>query len=207
MTKTVVQKKGRPPRAGVRRYTDGSILRADRRPAEDAEDIKATVLEARLRQEGDEWLSLRGSPKAMREARRRMDDPLRGYALGRLLIKGRKDPASGVTKIQHDAGEYFIRLYRARAKISGWPSPNLRAIDYGAVSGGLSTHPEESPGWVADVKRRWEALNQRIYDMNSGDVYAVLKRVLIEDRDCEDLQQVGALRMGLNAIDRMMQGR
>lgn len=205
--KTVAEKRGRAPRAGVRRYPGGQIRHADRRPAEDAEDVKATVLEARLRHEGDEWLSLRGSPKAMREARRRMDDPLRGYALGRLLIKGRKDAAKGVTKTQHDAGEYFIRLYRARGKISGWPSPNLKAIDYGAVSGGLSTHAEDSPGWVADVKRRWEVMLQPIYDLNIPDVYAVLKRVLIEDRDCDNLQQVGSLRMGLNAIDRIIQGR
>lgn len=136
-----------------------------------------------------------------------MDDPLRGYALGRLLIKGRKSAAAGITKAQHDAGEHFVRLYRARGRIGGWPSPNLKAIDYGAVTGGLSTHPEDSPGWVADVKRRWETMLQSIYDLNMPDVYEVLRRVLIEDRDCENLQQVGSLRMGLNAIDRITQGR
>lgn len=149
----------------------------------------------------DAWLAARGSSRAMREARKRMDEPLRGYALGRLLIKGRKDIALGVTKDQHDAGEYFIWLYQARGRLSGWPSPNIRAIDYGAIKGGLSHHPEDSPEWIADIKRRWEDVNRAIFDLKMGSVYEVMKRVLIEDQDIP-LEDVGVLRMGLNAVNR-----
>jgi hypothetical protein len=204
MTRTVANRGGQKPRAGVRRYPGGQVHHADRVPLESEEDVKATVLEARLRRElgVEAWMAARGTPKGLREARRPMDEPLMGSALGRLLLVGRKNAGDGISQAQHEAGDYFVRLYRARGKLSGWPSPNVRAIDYGATVGGLSVHPEDSPEWIADIKRRWETMNRAVFDVGAGEVYEILKRVLIEDRGAETMDELGALRLGLNAINR-----
>jgi hypothetical protein len=132
-----------------------------------------------------------------------MDDALLSdkNPLGRLLLVGRRDAGAGITQTQYDAGDYFIRLYEKRARIGNWPKPNVSAIDYGAVRG-LSIHPENSPEWERDIKQQFERVCQFIYDLNNGDVYELMKRVLIEGFPPESMEDLGALRVGLNAVNR-----
>jgi len=193
----------------VRRYPGGQIVHADRRPAETEEEAKATALEARIRRElgVDAWLAARGSPAALETARKRMDDALLGSALGRLLLVGRQDAAAGITARQHGAGHYFLWLYGANARIRGWPSPNPRTLPPDQIAG-FSTHPEDSPQWLADIRGRWTELYGAIVEADRGEgrVFEILKRVLIEDRGCETRAEIGALRTGLNAIDRVRGG-
>lgn len=198
------RKGGRAPRAGVERYPSGQIKHSHRQPRESEEDVKATGLDARLRKDVKAWLALRNKPEALKTARKSVDNPLLGYALGRLLVVGRKDPADGINQAQHDAGEHFIRLYRARAKIGGWPSPNVRSIGADMVAGGLSTHPEDSDEWVADIRRRWEQMYSLIMEADGqrGEVFEALKRLLIEDLGPQSVREIGAIRVGLNAVNR-----
>lgn len=188
----------------MERYPSGQIKHSQRQPRESEEDVKATGLDARLRKDVKAWLALRNKPEALKTARKSVDNPLLGYALGRLLVVGRKDPADGINQAQHDAGEHFIRLYRARAKIGGWPSPNVRSIGADMVAGGLSTHPEDSDEWVADIRRRWEQMYSLIMEADGqrGEVFEALKRLLIEDLGPQSVREIGAIRVGLNAINR-----
>lgn len=200
------RKGGRAPRAGVERYPSGQIKHSQRQPRESEEEATATALDARVRQVlgVEHWIKARGAQQALTAARKKVDNPLLGYALGRLLVVGRKDPADGINQAQHDAGEHFIRLYRARAKIGGWPSPNVRSIGADMVAGGLSTHPEDSDEWVADIRRRWEQMYGLIMeaDGQKGEVFEALKRLLIEDLGPQSVREIGAIRVGLNAINR-----
>lgn len=201
-----LRKGGRAPKAGVRRYPSGQIVHADRRPRESEEEATATVLDARVRQVlgVDHWLAARGARNALQDARKKVDDPLLGYALGRLLLVGRKDAAGGINQAQHDAGTYFIWLYKANAKVRCWPSPNTRSIGADMVGGGFSTHPEDSDEWVADIKRKWSDMYGLIIEADGrrGEVFEILKRVLIEDLGPQSQKEIGALRVGLNAINR-----
>ncbi|WP_040639332.1 hypothetical protein [Microvirga lotononidis] len=137
----------------------------------------------------------------LEEARKRVSNPLLGYALGRLLFQKEID------QNQYDAGMYFAWLWKAHAKVRGLPSPNVRAIDYGAITGGYSTHPEDSEGWVMDVRRRWEDAQSALYHANgdqgrtTGPLRAILLRVLVEDIGPQDKYEMGNLRVGLNAIN------
>lgn len=205
MKTVAINQGGRRPKAGVRRYPGGQILHADRAPLESEEDVKATVLEARMRRELgiDAWLAARGSPRAMREARQRMDDQFRGYELGKLYLRGKRDAAAGVTKDQHDAGGYFLFLYGIECRRNGTPSPNTAAISYGEARG-LSTAPADSEAWIADMRARWLKVYAAIFETqrDCGPIYEALKRVLVEDLPPRNLEEVGALRMGLNAVNR-----
>lgn len=199
MTLVAINRGGRKPKVGVRRYeSNNRIVRADKRPMESEEDAMATALEARLRRDlgVEAWLAARGSPKAMREARERMNNQLRGYSLGRLLL------SKQITQEQHDAGNYFMWIYTANARFRGWPSPNPRSISADMVGGGFSTHPEDSPEWIADMRRLWEEMFTRIYDLGVTEVFEAVKRTVMEDMDPSDQGQLGFLRVGLNAINR-----
>ena len=194
-------KTGPKRKLGVDRYKhDGSIVRSQRK-SEDG-PANATALEARMRQilGVDAWKAARSTKEALQAACNDMDDPLLGSALGRLLLMGRRDTGEGITKTQYGAGGYFGWLYRANAKVRGWPSPNAKALDYGAAAPGFSTHDEDSDEYVTDVKRKWSDLYGTVMeaDGRQGKVFEALKRVLLEDLDAD----VGELRMGLNAINR-----
>lgn len=191
---------GRPRKAGVPRNAKGAIAYGHRSDTERPEAVRATAEEARIRQllGVETWLSERRDEKALLAARRRVSNPLLGYALGRFLY------AKEIDKDQHDAGAYFLWLYRSNAKVRGWPSPNVRAIDYGAISGGFSTLEEGSDEWVADVKKKWERAYRLILEAQKdfGPVFEILKRTLIEDIGPRNMEELGNLRIGLNAINR-----
>lgn len=163
----------------------------------------ATAEEARIRQllGVHVWLETRRNEKTLRAARKRVSDPLLGSALGRILYSNEIDQK------QHAAGGYFVWLWRANARVRGWPSPNVRAIDYGSNVGGFSVHAEGSDEWVTDVKRKWGDAYRAIYDANgdhgrsTGDIFEILKRTLVEDIGPRNMIELGNLRIGLNAIN------
>jgi hypothetical protein len=168
------------------------------------EQIKATAEEARIRHllGVDSWKEARRDEADLRKARKRVSDPLLGCALGRVFY------TKQISRDQHEAGAYFALVWTNWARVTGTPSPNLKAIDYSAVSGGLSTHPEESEGWRRDVLRRWQEVQSALFNANgdmgrtSGDIYAILKRTLLEDIGPLNADELGNLRVGLNAINK-----
>jgi hypothetical protein len=191
---------GRPRKQGVPRDAKGRIAYGHRSVTENPEKVKQTAEEARIRQllGVDVWQAAKRDERALAEARKRVSNPHLGYALGRFLY------ANEIDQKQHDAGMYFAWLWRANAKVRGWPSPNVRAIDYGATLAGLSTHPEGSDEWVRDIRRKWEDAYRFILDAQKdfGPVFEILKRTLVEDIGPRNMDELGNLRIGLNAIDR-----
>lgn len=133
----------------------------------------------------------------MKAARKRVSDPLLGYALGRFLY------AREIDQKQHDAGLYFVWLWKSNARVRGWPSPNVRAIDYGSNIGGFSVHAEGSDDWVMDIRRKWQDAYRGIMDAQKdfGPIFEILKRTIVEDIGPKDMQELGNLRIGLNAIN------
>lgn len=137
----------------------------------------------------------------MTAARKRISNPLQHYPLGRFLY------AQEIDQKQYDAGMYFAWLWKTMAKIRGQPSPNIRALDYGAGAPGLSVHPEGSAEWNTDIRRKWQNALRGIYDANAdhgrttGPIYELLKRTLLEDIGPRNAQELGSLRIGLNAIN------
>jgi hypothetical protein len=165
---------------------------------ETVDEARSTVLEARLRQFWgvDRWLRDRHNKSAVEEAKRQMSNPLFGYALGRLLYSREVDQK------QHDAGEWFIAIYRANARFRGWPDPNPKSIGGEMVSRGISCHPDDSPEWQRDMRRRFEDAYREIMDAakdHGEKVYEDLRRVLIEDLPPSD---PGLVRVGLNAVNK-----
>lgn len=197
-------KRGPKRRAGVERYPSGQIKHSHRR-GESEEEATATALEARVRRLWgvEAWLRLRetgGLPAAKQAA----SNPLLGSALGVLFHVGKKHEDIGISAKQYSAGAYFGWLYRANAKVRGWPSPNVRAIDYGAVTGGLSVHPEDSDEYIIDIRRKWSDMYRSIIDADrqAGAVFEILKRVLLENLGPDNIEEIGHLRIGLNAIEK-----
>jgi hypothetical protein len=231
MKSVAIKRGGQKPRAGVRRYKDGSIVRSERLPRETEDDTKATALEARLRRElgVEAWLAARGTPKALREARRAMDEPLLSdkNPLGWLLLVGRRDAAAGITQDQYDAGQFFRRLHRLNAVITNPQREHPVAIGADLVGNATEVkpadevshyedneldpdravdhrHEQEIRERIAKVKSRWLTLYGFIMeaDAQRGEVFSILRKVLIECSPPESMAELGALRTGLNAVNR-----
>ncbi|MEZ0171040.1 hypothetical protein [Microvirga sp. TS319] len=199
MTLFCGRKAGRPRKQGVPRNVKGAIAYGHRSATEDSDAVRRTAEEARIRQLWgvDVWLKERRSEKTLAEARKRAGDPLLGYALGRFLY------AREIDQKQHDAGMYFAWLWKANAKIRGWPSPNVKALDYDASFPGLSTYPESSDAYVAEIRRKWGDTYRYILQAQQdfGPVFEILKRTLLEDVGPRNASELGNLRIGLNAIN------
>lgn len=136
----------------------------------------------------------------MAAARKRVSNPLLGHSLGRLLYGKEIDQA------QYDAGFWFAELYRDWSIIQGLPSPNMKALDYGAIPG-KSTAPDQGDEWVARRKARWQGVMAAIFAANgdngltTGPIFEILKRTLVEDIGPLNAYELGNLRVGLNAIN------
>jgi hypothetical protein len=63
---------------------------------------------------------------------------------------------------------------------------------------------EEILGNISKVKEIWRGLYATIIEVDNreGRVFSALTRIILEDRDLDDNEAVGALRVGLNAINR-----
>lgn len=190
-------------RTNVNRYPSGEIVKSEQ-IHDDPPNL--TVLTARVRRLwGVEAYEVLKTDKNALEARlKAVDDRLLGTSLGRLAHLGKTKPENGISPRQFGAGSYFGWLYRVNAKLRGWPSPNPRALDYGASSAGFSVNPEDSPEWIDEVKSRWGDMYREIIDADGrrGRVFEILKRVLLEDLDLGSVAELGDLRLGLNAICR-----
>lgn len=232
MKTVAISKGGKKPKAGVRRYPGGQIHHADRKPAETEEQTMATALEARMRRKLGvaAWYAARGTPKVLKEARNEMKDPLLSEEnpLGQLLLKGRSDPAMGITQAQYEAGQHFRRLHRLNALVTNPQREHPVAIGANLVGSGGTVNPADEVSYYEDneldldravdleherqirdrinkVKSKWRTLYGFIIeaDAQRGEVFSILRKVLIECRPPESQDEIGALRMGLNAVNRV----
>lgn len=191
--------RGRPRKLNVPRDSKGRIASGYDR--ERPEAVRATAEEARIRHllGVDAWVSASRNDN-MLEARKRVSNPLLGSALGRFLYTKQIDQS------QYDAGLWFAELYREVSVINGAPSPNMKALDYGAIPG-RSTAEDKSEAWVKRRKAQWMDVHRALYDANgdqgrtTGPIMEILKRTLVEDIGPLNAWELGNLRVGLNAIN------
>jgi hypothetical protein len=136
----------------------------------------------------------------MAAARKRVSNPLLGSALGRFHFAKELDGG------QYEAGLWFAELYRDISIINGVPSPNVKALDYGALPG-RTTAADKSDEWVARRKLQWMEVHRALYDANGDQgrtiapIMEILKRTLVEDIGPLNAWELGNLRVGLNAIN------
>jgi hypothetical protein len=194
--------RGRPRKQGVPRNENGAIAYGHRSDTENPDKVRAPAEEARVRQllGVDAWTKARRNEKSLEAARKKVSNPLLGSALGRFLY------ANEIDRDQFEAGFWFAELYRDFAIIRGLPSPNMKALDYGAVAG-RSTAPDKDEDWANGRKRKWERAMKAIYDANgdqgrtTGPIFEILKRTIVEDIGPHNAYELGNLRVGLNAIN------
>jgi hypothetical protein len=200
MTLFASKGRGRPRKQGVPRDPrTGRIASGHDRQSPEA--IKAVAEEARIRQllGVDVYIAEKRRGR-LEEARKRVSNPLLGSALGRFLH------GEEIDRDQYEAGLWFAEIYRDMAIVRGWPIPNLKALDYGALPG-RSTASDKSPEWVARRRKQWEGAMAAIYHANgdqgrsTGPIFEILKRVIVEDIGPSNAYELGNLRVGLNAIN------
>jgi hypothetical protein len=200
MTLFASKGRGRPRKLGVPRDPrTGRIASGHDRQRPEA--ITATAEEARIRQllGVEAWIKASRNDNTMLEARKRVSNPLLGSALGRFLFSKEIDQA------QYDAGIWFAEIYRDWSILRGLPSPNMKALDYGAIPG-RSTSAELEEDRVKGIRGKWEKAMKAIFNahgdngLTTGPVYEILKRVLVEDIGPQNAYELGNLRVGLNAI-------
>lgn len=167
-------KTGAKRREGVKRYQNGSIVRADR--GEHPDKIIATAL--------------------AQPHRRGNISPMAGYAFGRLFLGGMID------RRQFDAAEvYTRRAVRYMGQITGsLPRfPSIAANMVATFSGGSGAEPDDEQ--IAAIRSAYGEMQDALADagmMLEGN--AVLTRVCILDKDIMGEAAMGSFRCALNVI-------
>lgn len=195
--RTIFVPKGVPMRAGVERYSNGRIVNRDRRPVETPEEAMATVRAQphRTALAGIENASKRQFIAGVSA------EVLMGSSLGRLLWTGQ------LQDHHYEAGVKFAKnMARDRATI-GLPPCTTQAMTYGDAKGG-SYHADDAAAREASAR----ILAAKVVLLNCGEECRgdivrpgiVVRQVALEDRDNGELSEheIGALRMGLNALAR-----
>lgn len=134
-----------------------------------------------------------------------------GHVLGRLKMVG-PGTAGGISLDQFLAGEQYAQIVHSFSSIMGLPSPNPKSCNlHGA--GGASLTAEPTPETVERIKLRYarctEALNEAGFEMHQGNRVAKITNAVCMDRIefvqiHGDMQYIGSLRVGLNAISRAL---
>lgn len=176
---------GRPPKPGVPRYADGTIVRTHRKPPETQEQILATAMAQPHRKPFPDKRSA-----------------LAGHAAGRLFLSRQLDRA------QYDALERYTSLsIRYMTHITG-TVPRWPAV-WPATA--RSPQPDDMPGGKASVGIDVEALRREHADAqwairDAGDYQiaaGALLRVGVLDNEVLGDASMGALRTALNALVRL----
>jgi len=170
-------KAGAKRRDGVRRYQNGSIVRADR--GERPDKVVAVVL--------------------AQPHRRGERDHRAGFVYGRLLLGGMIDDR------QYQAAEIFTkRAVRYMGQVTGsLPRfPSIAANMVGTFSGGSGEPDDES---IASIRSQYGELQDALAE--AGMHYegnAILTRVCVLDQEIDGDAAMGAFRCALNVIANRM---
>ncbi len=120
-------------------------------------------------------------------------NPLRGYALGRLYLKGH------INQKHLDAGEKFERDYQRYYRLLRIPSPSPRAQDVTRLGGeGVQFDPDD----IRQAAAAFIALEGVLggADTAGRPVTTVTKRVCLQDEDIVYPHMIGFLKKGLDAL-------
>jgi hypothetical protein len=160
-------------RTGVKRYTNGRIVNAQR--GETPEQARATVL-AQPHRQG-------------------VVDPRAGYAHGRLRLGG------SLTQRQYEAAEAFTRRAVSYMQIVTGSLPRFPSLSAEMVSQGIACAPDITDERIASIRSDYAELQDALADggLHHGG-NQVLVRVCLMDRDPTTEEELGDLRCALNLI-------
>lgn len=172
-----MSKAGAKRREGVRRYKNGSILRADR--GERPDKIMAVVL--------------------AQPHRRGERDHRAGFAYGRMRLHGVIDQR------QYEAAEIFTRRAIRYMMHVGGGTPRFPSVSAQMVAAQSWSGTELDDEQIASIRSAYGEMQDALAD--AGMLYEaniLLTRVCVMDRDLTRDAEVGAFRCALNVIANRM---
>lgn len=182
-------RRGRPRAVGVERYPSGQIKHADRRSRAEREALAVAVAQPHRRGQA--------APA----------DPLHGYAIGRLLVRGLADPANGIDRHQHSVAERLAELLVRWHHATGHALPHLTSPAAELVSRGLSCASEPDEEWVMEVRRAYADAFEVVQRNTLGQGWQVLRQVVLHDEDVTCEAGLSLLKRSLNALDSIWRPR
>jgi hypothetical protein len=127
-------------------------------------------------------------------------DPLHGYALGRLRVAGMGFAGDGINEAQHDAGETYGKLRVEWCHAKGIAIPNLPSPGMQMVARGLSCSPEPDEEAIIKKLRAYGDARSAVIHYVGPRGAELLDRVVVQDYDPTSDNELGTLRMALNAL-------
>ena len=181
---------GKPRRNNVVRDTDADSKSRGERP----EDVVAVAMCYRTREVG---------PKDAL-------DPLAGFTLGKLLLRGRVDPSDpgSISQDQYEAGEAWAKLCRLHSQIHGYSlGPKSPSTDM--IGQGLSCIKEPDKETIIQIRRKWEDCYNSLMEAcrsHGLKVRNITFSVCVENIEIGALgtSDFGLLRIGLNAVGKSL---
>ena len=133
-------------------------------------------------------------------------DPLSGFTLGRLLLRGRQDASDpgGISQEQYESGEAWATLCRQHSQIHGYSlGPKSPSTDM--IGQGLSCIREPDEETIIKIRRKWEDCYNSLMEAcrsHGLKVRNITFAVCVENMDIGSLHvdDYGILRIGLNAV-------
>lgn len=192
---------GRPKKKNVRR--DKSSGRSRGETGHHPETIARR--ERELEEAGIVLEFVKVDASGRRTIKRTATDALSGTTIGKLLLRWRQSPGrpDGISQDHYDTAEAWLKLCHRHAGIMGY------RINIGAASleigGGTSTKAGPSADEAASVRKRWKACYSALGKAGSHE-WSITSAVVLQGHpiDRMTIDDVGALRAGLNAIGRVL---
>jgi hypothetical protein len=175
--------------------------REQRSRPEERDDAQSVVIEYRQRHfDAKEvgYINDRGDKKVIK-----LNDPLWGYALGRLRVSGMGHLGDGINQDQFEAGEWYGKRKIAWYHVKGYTIPNLPSPSMQMVAKGLPCTPELDPDYVTRTLRQYGDARSAVIHYVGPRGAELLDRVVIQGYDPQTDSEKGTLRMALNALARL----
>lgn len=131
-------------------------------------------------------------------------DPMAGTSLGRLRLRADQG-YDGISDAQYRAGEVFTSTHRRHAQLSGFRRPSPASGNLNGHSGpGMGDVAETYPGETRDIAKRLSDFIEAMAHDRAA--FEAVWAVCVNDHPEKSMtaENVGALRVGLNAIARLI---
>jgi hypothetical protein len=175
--------------------------REQRSRPEEREDAQSVVIDYRKRQFNAKEITYRnerGDSKVIK-----LNDPLWGFALGRLRVSGMGDLGDGISREQFEAGEWYGSLKVRWCHVKGYTIPNLPSPSMQMVAKGISCAPEPDDDYTNKTLREYGDARNKVLEYVGPRGAELLDRVIVSGYDPETDGEKGTLRMALNALVRL----
>jgi hypothetical protein len=169
----IKRKRGGRPRLAGNRKPSGDLIRV-------ADDPMAVVMEQRRKNAVASGISLAAIPtnakeriKARKADRIVLLDQKNADALGRASMRGL------ITDRQYRAGVIFGQRYYRMARVMGWPSPHVKAVDLGAAHG-LSLKTELDESAIQATKESYYEIESWLLENHDGGLGLIHSFVILD---------------------------